>query len=120
MDWSGWVSDRWHWIAGPFGVTAWIGWLVRRRKPGLLRSLLTVWNANKRIAEIENERDAAIRSRDFLRSILAEMTDAAAMVEKARAAGLLTISQSSPSEPGTTPGSSGSSPSRPEPPIRIP
>lgn len=110
MDWST-LKEHWPWLS-PF-VAAGMGWLGRRKGLRPWHTLVRQYNLNKELETCQQDLADAIRSRDYLKVALREITEAAAMVKTAHDAGLLTMSSPSPSAPGSSPGTSTESPPTP-------
>jgi hypothetical protein len=109
-----------HWKAAGTALGLLSGWLGRRRAAHWWRSLTEVLEANRRLENCRIERDDAIRSRDYLRMALKEITEAAATVKAAHDAGYLTISAPSESGPTKSPTPSGESSPKPKGPLDLP
>ena len=118
MSWLDSTGQHWPWIGTL--ATPLIGWIARRRLVGFWRSLTEVRRANERLEACRIDRDDAIRSRDFLRTALKEITEAATLVKEARDRGLLVTFSPLPSGPSNSPPPSTTSPPRRTDPREIP
>lgn len=111
-----WIDQHWPMISGLAATAA--AWFGRQRIGSLWARFDRLTSPEKTIGSLRNDLAICQANRDYAVMALQEITESAALLNRARLNGLLTTSSDSPTAPLGSPATSPRSPSTPEPTTR--